>query len=107
MRVLSVFLFALLTSFNATMAQVLPADVQMEVYLPLLKDKRVGVVCNHTAVISSGKGQSTHLIDTLLSSGIDITAAFGPEHGFRGDLPDGEKADDGRDPKTGIPVYSL
>ncbi len=107
MRVLSVFLLALLTSFQAPVAQVLPGDAQMDTYLPLLKGKRVGVVCNHTAAISSGKGQSTHLIDTLLSSGIDITAAFGPEHGFRGDLPDGEKADDGRDPKTGIPVYSL
>ena len=38
---------------------------------------------------------------------MDVRAAFGPEHEFRGDLPDGEKAADGTDPTTGLPIHSL
>ena len=107
MRLLSVFLALMLTSSVVLPAQVQTADARMDAYLPLLEGRRVGVVCNHTAAIPHGASGFTHLIDTLIASGIDIAAAFGPEHGFRGDLPDGEKAEDGRDPRTGISVYSL
>ena len=107
MRLPSVFLALMLTSCVALPAQVQTADARMDAYLPLLEGRRVGVVCNHTAAIPHGASGLTHLIDTLIASGIDVAAAFGPEHGFRGDLPDGEKAEDGRDPRTGIPVYSL
>jgi uncharacterized protein YbbC (DUF1343 family) len=48
-----------------------------------------------------------HLVDTLLKLGIDIRVAFGPEHGFRGDTPDGVKIMDYKDEKTGIQVISL
>ncbi len=107
MRLLSVFLALMLTSSAVLPAQVQTADARMDAYLHLLEGQRIGVVCNHTATIPSGASGFTHLIDTLIASGIDVAAAFGPEHGFRGDLPDGEKAEDGRDPRTGIPVYSL
>lgn len=107
MRLPSVFLALMMTSCVVLPAQVQTADARMDVYLPLLEGRRVGVVCNHTAAIPHGASGFTHLIDTLIASGIDVAAAFGPEHGFRGDLPDGEKAEDGRDPRTGIPVYSL
>ena len=107
MRLPSVFLALMLTSCVALPAQVQTADARMDAYLPLLEGRRVGVVCNHTAAIPHGASGFTHLVDTLIASGIDVVAAFGPEHGFRGDLPDGEKAEDGRDPRTGIPVYSL
>jgi uncharacterized protein YbbC (DUF1343 family) len=79
----------------------------MEDYLPLLQGKRTGVVCNHTAAVASPEGTTVHLIDTLLGAGIEVAAAFGPEHGFRGDLPDGTHAQDDTDPVTGIPVHSL
>ena len=107
MRLPSVFLALMLTSSAVLPAQVQTADARMNAYLPLLEGQRVGVVCNHTAAIPNGASRFTHLIDTLIASGIDVAAAFGPEHGFRGDLPDGEKAEDGRDPRTGVPVYSL
>ena len=87
--------------------QVTPGDARFEEYLPLLKDQRVGIVCNHTAVIPSTDGSSAHLVDTLMRLGVNVTAAFGPEHGFRGDLPDGTHAPDGTDPSTGLPVHSL
>lgn len=94
-------------SITTASAQVVPGDARMEVYLPMLEGKRIGVVCNHTASIQSAGDRQVHLVDTLLSRGVDVRAAFGPEHGFRGDLPDGTHAPDGMDPETGIPVHSL
>jgi uncharacterized protein YbbC (DUF1343 family) len=80
----------------------LPAAYRTQVYLPLLKGKKVGVFANHTATIGN-----RHLVDTLLSLGVNITLAFGPEHGFRGTADAGEKVDNYTDPSTGIPVISL
>lgn len=79
-----------------------PAAYRTQVYLPLLKGKRIGVFANHTATVGT-----RHLVDTLLSLGIHITKAFGPEHGFRGQADAGEKIDNYIDPATGIPVISL
>ena len=81
---------------------ILPAAHRTEAYLPLLKGKKVGIFANHTATI--GK---THLVDSLQKLGINITVAFGPEHGFRGTADAGEKVDNYTDPATGIPVISL
>lgn len=100
-------IFCLAAACGPVQSQVQPGDARMEAYLPLLEGRRVGVVCNHTAQIQRSGQASIHLIDTLMSRGMDIRAAFGPEHGFRGDLPDGEKAEDGVDSTTGIPVHSL
>lgn len=81
---------------------ILPGAYQLNEYLPLLKGKRVAVFANHTAVI--GK---THLVDSLIKLGVNIVKAFGPEHGFRGNVDDGKKIDDYTDPATKIPVISL
>lgn len=71
-------------------------------YLTLLKDKKVAVAANQTTLI--GK---THLVDSLISLGVDIRLIFAPEHGFR-DLADaGEKIEGGVDEKTGVKVVSL
>ncbi len=81
---------------------ILPGAYQLSEYLPLVKGKKVGIVANHTSLINN-----SHLVDTLTSIGIDIVKAFGPEHGFRGDQPDGKDIDSGVDSKTGINVVSL
>src|SRR5205085_1212153 len=73
-----------------------------DVYVPLLKNKRVAVFANHTATI--GK---THLVDSLKKLGVNIVKAFGPEHGFRGTADAGAKVDNYIDEATGIPVISL
>ncbi|MFT6055430.1 MAG: hypothetical protein ACJASP_002334, partial [Roseivirga sp.] len=65
-------------------------------YLPLLKGKRVALVVNQTSVIGT-----THLVDSLYALGIDIKKVMAPEHGFRGEAPDGEKIEDSKDEKTG------
>ena len=69
---------------------------------------RVAVVANQTSVIGDGrKGESVHLVDTLLALGIDVRKVFAPEHGFRGDAHNGANIDDSVDPKTGLPILSL
>ncbi len=74
----------------------------IEVYLPKLKDKTIGMIVNQTSVI--GK---THLVDSLLSLGVSIKTIFAPEHGFRGTASAGAKIEDGKDSKTGLPITSL
>ncbi|WP_430813652.1 exo-beta-N-acetylmuramidase NamZ family protein [Carboxylicivirga sp. RSCT41] len=75
---------------------------QVEEYLPLLKDKRVGLLVNHTSVVNG-----VHIVDTLLAQNIKITKIFAPEHGFRGKADAGEHIDSNVDVETGIPVISL
>ena len=106
-KILIVIIFALLTGtvFAQTpisTSNILPAAYRTQVYLPLLKGKRVGIFANHTATIGN-----KHLVDTLLSLGVKITKAFGPEHGFRGTADAGEKVENYIDPTTRIPVISL
>jgi uncharacterized protein YbbC (DUF1343 family) len=97
--VFSVLNFSFLLSFNA---QVLPGAFQTEIYFPLLKNKRVAVFANQTSTLGN-----THLVDTLVKSGIIVSVIFGPEHGFRGTADAGEKIDNAIDKKTGIKVIIL
>jgi uncharacterized protein YbbC (DUF1343 family) len=75
---------------------------QSDKYLPLIQNKRVGMVVNHTSMV--GK---THLVDFLLTKNVRVDKIFAPEHGFRGDASAGEEIKDGVDLKTGIPIISL
>lgn len=72
-------------------------------YLPLLKDKKVGIVTNQTGILSN----KTHVVDFLLEKKIAVQTIFAPEHGFRGTADAGEHVVDGKDPKTGLPIISL
>ncbi|MDE3253032.1 MAG: DUF1343 domain-containing protein [Bacteroidota bacterium] len=80
----------------------LPAANRIQVYLPLLKGKRVGLFANPTSLVGN-----KHLVDTLLALGVHITRVFGPEHGFRGKADAGATVDNYLDAATGIPVISL
>ena len=82
--------------------EILPGAYQTEKYIPLLLNKRVGVFTNHTAIMNK-----KHLIDTLLSKGIQIQKIFTPEHGLRGTADAGEKTKDGIDEATGVKIISL
>ncbi|MGM0619414.1 MAG: exo-beta-N-acetylmuramidase NamZ family protein [Bacteroidota bacterium] len=75
---------------------------QPEKYLPILNEKKVGLVVNHTSL-----KENLHLVDFLLEEGIRVEKIFAPEHGFRGDASAGETIKDGVDEKTGIQVISL
>ncbi|MCR5698435.1 MAG: DUF1343 domain-containing protein [Treponemataceae bacterium] len=48
-----------------------------------------------------------HILDALLAKGVDVTAIFCPEHGFRGTEDAGSKIASSVDEKTGIPILSL
>lgn len=67
-----------------------------------LKGRSVGLVTNHT-----GRGaDGTATIDLLAKAdGVKLVALFSPEHGLRGEKD--EKVGDGKDEKTGLPIYSL
>lgn len=82
--------------------ETLTAADQTELYLPQLKNKKVGLIVNQTSEINS-----VLLPDTLLSLGIKVVKIFSPEHGFRGNADAGAKVKSGFDTQTGLPVISL
>lgn len=82
--------------------KVYPGAFRVKEYLPLLKNKRVGMVVNQTSTI-----HQTHLVDSLLQLGVNIEMIFAPEHGFRGDHSAGEHVKTTIDAKTGIDIQSL
>lgn len=99
--ILIAMIFCGFWSFAQAGAIVTGAD-QPEEYLPLLENKKIGLVVNHTSRVGD-----VHLADFLLKSDVDVRKIFAPEHGFRGDASAGEEIKDGVDSKTGIPVFSL
>ena len=87
---------------DTSKSELILGATRISAYLPLLKGKKIGVVANQTSVI-----HGRHLVDTLLALGIEVSAVFSPEHGFRGDADAGEKVESGKDMKTGLPLISL
>jgi uncharacterized protein YbbC (DUF1343 family)/CubicO group peptidase (beta-lactamase class C family) len=78
-------------------------DVLKRDNFALLKDKRVGLITNHTG--RDRDGNST--IDLLHNApGVKLVALFSPEHGIRGAL-DQPNISNSADEKTGLPIYSL
>lgn len=92
-------------------------------YLPLLKDKKVGIVTNQTGRIivtsfynaskdpngcaKAIKRDTLSVVDFLLDQKINLQKILAPEHGFRGTADAGEHIVDGKDTKTGLPIISL
>ncbi len=68
----------------------------------MLMGKRVGLITNHTGLTRDGRRN----IDAMLAAGVRLTALFSPEHGIAG-TEDHENINHGKDPATGIPVWSL
>lgn len=116
----------------STIARPILGDEQFEVYIPLLKDKRVALFSNHTGIVGDGTSAYTdstipgfdlipfgldsdgneiaygqHILDALIEHGVNVTAIFSPEHGFRGTADAGAKVDESADKKTGVPILSL
>jgi uncharacterized protein YbbC (DUF1343 family) len=82
--------------------KIVPAADRSKLYFPLLKEKKVAVVANHSSLVGE-----THLVDFLLSEEIQIEKIFSPEHGFRGDQDAGAQIESGIDTKTGLRILSL
>lgn len=125
--------------------RVILGDERMEEYLPLLKEKRVALFTNHSAILGDkiilqdgtvqyggftrentvddsvdptlipfgfdAKGNPVqygeHVLDALISNGVNMAAVFSPEHGFRGTEDAGANIENSVDAKTGVPILSL
>lgn len=108
---------------NDTKKTIITGAENFEEYLPLLKDKKVGVVTNQTGIVSyvtefkspSNKGEfhltqkadTASVVDFLIYKGVNVQKIYAPEHGFRGTADAGELILDGKDIKTGLPIISL
>jgi uncharacterized protein YbbC (DUF1343 family) len=69
-----------------------------------LEGRRVALLAHPASVAED----LTHSLDALVALGLNVTAAFGPQHGLRGDKQDNMvESDDFTDPRHGIPVFSL
>jgi len=105
----STFLFWLtMISFNSASCQkeITISAANVDAYIPLLKQKKVGIVAHQASVISSVK-KTIHLVDLLRKKNISIQKVFAPEHGFRGTADAGEKVGNRVDSKTQLPIISL
>lgn len=122
------FLFCFVIVFTClsliSTAQIQTGANQYEKYLPLLKDKNVGVLTNQTGIViekniynaapdpsvgctKAVKFDTIHLVDFLIENKINLKKIYAPEHGFRGTADAGELIKDGKDTKTGLPIISL
>ena len=84
-------------------AEVLVGATDTTTYMPMLRDRRVAILANHTAMYSAEE----HVVDMLHREGVNIVGIFAPEHGFRGRVEAGLKVDNSVDEKTGIAILSL
>ncbi len=114
--------------------KVILGNEQFDTYVPLLEGKRVALFSNHTGIVGDvtyGNDEVSyvndspdlihfgldvngneisygeHILDALIRHGVNVTAIFSPEHGFRGTEDAGANIDDSVDEKTGIPILSL
>ena len=69
-----------------------------------LEGRRVALLAHPAAVTAD----LVHSLDALAACGVNLTAAFGPQHGLRGDKQDNMiESPDFTDPVHNIPVFSL
>ena len=121
------------TSLTEKENRVILGNEQFDAYVPILEGKRVALFSNHTGIVgdvtygaetSSGDqnqdlihfgldangneiSYGEHILDALIRHGVNVTAIFSPEHGFRGTEDAGANIDNSVDEKTGIPILSL
>ena len=97
------FLFFNLGFICLGQQKIITGAEQIPKYIDILEDQNIGIIANKSSILSI----NSHLIDTLLSLGININKVFVPEHGFRGEADAGEKIFSQKDPKTGLTILSL
>lgn len=102
-KILLIVILTCITFYcQANQNRVIVGAEQTNVYLPLLKNKRIAIFSNHTGMIGN-----RHLLDVLLENKINVVAIFSPEHGFHGNADAGEHVSSSVDSKTGVPILSL
>lgn len=79
-------------------------EVLRERNFDILAGKRVGLLTNPSGTDYDLRSTADILYE---AKNVNLVALFAPEHGIRGDIYAGFKVEDGKDKKTGLPVYSL
>lgn len=102
MKRITLLICCSLLLFTTEAKNVITGAERLDQYIPLLKGKSIGLVVNQTSLVGN-----THLLDTLLSLGLDVQLVFAPEHGFRGTADAGEHVSNGVDPNTKTAIVSL
>ncbi len=103
-KILSIALFIVLISFTSHSQIINGADLLLSENQNLIEGKNIGIVCNHTSLLSDG----THLADALLNQKrFELKAIFTPEHGFKGTAEAGEKIDYKKNTYRDVPIISL
>ena len=74
-----IFIALLLIGYNSNSQNLVLGSEKVKDYYPYIKEQRVAVVGNQTSMI-----HQTHLVDSLISLGVEVVKVFSPEHGFRG-----------------------
>ncbi|MCQ2174612.1 MAG: DUF1343 domain-containing protein [Bacteroidales bacterium] len=83
-------------------AQVVVGAARPELYVPVLKGKRIALMSNQTGMVGD-----RHSLDVMLENGLDVRLIYSPEHGFRGTADAGEEVGSSVDGRTGIRIQSL
>lgn len=106
MKKLAILAIALF-SFVAASARPICGAERVDVWKPILKDKKVCVLTNYSALV--GKNYDRHLLDVMIEEGINIVAIATPEHGLSGKADAGAKVSSSTYEKNGvsIPIWSL
>lgn len=79
-------------------------DILMQDDYQIIKDKKLGLVTNHTGLNSNYKSN----IDLFYQHpDVNLAVLYGPEHGVRGKVQAGMEVENGRDNYTGLTIYSL
>ena len=104
---MSISVFSFGSDHKRNKSNVIVGANQILEYQNIIKNKRIGIIANHTSVIFKETGEHTHLIDSLISLNYNIKKIFAPEHGFRGTEPNGENINDEIDENSGLQIISL
>lgn len=75
-------------------------------YIPILKNKKIGLITNHTAINRQMLPTREVLKSHATTYNYTLSALFAPEHGITGAAYESESITDGKD-LDGIPVFSL
>jgi len=78
-------------------------DTLLAKHADWLRAARVGLVAHAASVDAAGVPSA----ERLRAAGVQLTALFGPEHGFAGQAVAGEEVGDTHHPAWNIPIHSL
>jgi uncharacterized protein YbbC (DUF1343 family) len=79
--------------------EVAPLDADL-----MTRARRAAGLLTHPAAVT---GDFTGAVEALSQAGARLVALLGPEHGVRGEAPDGRAVPSQVDSRSGLPIYSL